>query len=426
MTDITMPRLSDSMEQGTILTWLKGPGDEIAVGEELVEIETDKATMTHESTAAGALTIVAAVGETVPVGDVIARVGVRDEAAATPAEPPAAPSPLQPTASGAGRPSPPSPSAPAQAPSTVVSTTTNASGVVLATPVARRIADVHGIDLATITGTGVRGRVTRTDVAAAAGLPIVQAPRTPAAPAEPAEPVASGPSANGGGEIRELTRLQRTVVRRMSEAKATVPEFQVQTEVELDALLAFRTTLKEAADDGDVVPSINDLIVKASALALRAHPLANGSYKDGGFELHERINVGIAVAAGDALLVPVVKDADSRSLGSIARRARELAATARDGSITPPELSGGTFTISNLGMFGMTAITPVINVPQAAILGVGSSRAVLARNQDGEIVDRQLMTLTLTCDHRILYGADAARFLGAIRHFLENPLRLTL
>ena len=174
------------------------------------------------------------------------------------------------------------------------------------------------------------------------------------------------------------------------------------------------------------MPSVNDLIVKASALALRAHPLANGSYKDGRFELHPRVNVGIAVAAQDALVVPTIVDADTRSLGSIAAEARRLAGRVRDGSITPPELSGGTFTVSNLGMYGMTAITPVINMPQAAILGVGATRAVLSRGEDGELVERQLMTLTLTCDHRILYGADAAQFLAAIRALLERPLRLIL
>jgi pyruvate dehydrogenase E2 component (dihydrolipoamide acetyltransferase) len=207
----------------------------------------------------------------------------------------------------------------------------------------------------------------------------------------------------------------------MTEAKATVPEFQVQTEVDMNAALEFRARLKEAAADA---PSVNDLIVKASALALRAYPLANGSYRDGRFLLHRRVNVGIAVASPDALVVPTITDADIRSLGAIAAETRRLAARVRDGSITPPELSGATFTVSNLGMYGMTAISPVINPPQAAILGVGATRDVLVRGAAGEIVDGRRMTLTLTCDHRILYGADAARFLAAIRELLERPLRL--
>jgi pyruvate dehydrogenase E2 component (dihydrolipoyllysine-residue acetyltransferase) len=234
-------------------------------------------------------------------------------------------------------------------------------------------------------------------------------------------------SAKGAPERIELTRVQRIVARRMAEAKATIPHFQVQTEVEMSAAVAMRAQLKDLAAAQDTpVPSLNDLIVKASALCLRRHPRANGSYVDGGFELHDRVNVGIAVAAEDALVVPVIHDADARTLGQIAAESRRLAEAVRDGAVTPPELSGATFTVSNLGMYGMTAITPVINPPQAAILGVGAIRDVLARGDDGAIVDRKLLTLTLSCDHRILYGADASRFLAAIRAVLEAPLGLAL
>jgi pyruvate dehydrogenase E2 component (dihydrolipoamide acetyltransferase) len=211
----------------------------------------------------------------------------------------------------------------------------------------------------------------------------------------------------------------------MAEAKATVPHFQVETEVVMDAAVALRAELKAVAGDGPA-PSFNDMIVRAAALALRAHPKVNGSYRDGAFELHERVNVGIAVAAEDALVVPTIVDADRRSLGEIGRESRRLAERVRAGTATPPELAGGTFTVSNLGMFGMTAIYPVINPPQAAILGVGRTRSVLRRGEDGEIVDSGLMTLTLSCDHRILYGAEAAEFLAAVRDLLETPLRLAL
>jgi pyruvate dehydrogenase E2 component (dihydrolipoamide acetyltransferase) len=209
----------------------------------------------------------------------------------------------------------------------------------------------------------------------------------------------------------------------MSESKATIPHFQVQKDVAMDAAFAFRAQLKQTG--ADVLPSVNDFIVNASALALRNHPLANGSYRDGRFEQHSRVNVGIAVAAEGALVVPTLFDADEKSLGAIAGEARRLAQAVRDGTVTPSELAGGTFTVSNLGMYGMTAITPVVSAPQAAILGVGATRDVLAR-VDGEIVDRRLMTLTLSCDHRILYGADAARFLAEIKELLEEPLRLAL
>jgi len=470
MTDITMPKLSDSMEEGTILSWLKADGETVAAGEELVEIETDKANMTYEAPEAGVLAIVAGTGEALPVGAVIARVGA---SAAPAAEAPASGAPAAEPSSGASAavpagpvadeddsaggaaaivsPAPPAGSAsagdgegaaaagaPAPSPSMPVvgERSANGSGAVSATPIARRLAAVHGVELGSLAGSGPRGRITRSDVAAAAGIAVPPAPApapVPAAPAaasaaSPAAPAAAAPApaAADGVELREPTRLQQVIARRMAEAKATVPEFQVQTEVAMDAALALRAQLKAAAGEGAVVPSVNDLIVKASALALRAHPLANGSYKDGRFELHQRVNVGIAVAAQDALVVPTITDADTRSLGSIAAEARRLAGRVRDGSVTPPELSGGTFTVSNLGMYGMTAITSVINPPQAAILGVGATRAVLARGEDGEIVDRSLMTITLTCDHRILYGADAAAFLAAIRELLEQPLRLVL
>jgi pyruvate dehydrogenase E2 component (dihydrolipoamide acetyltransferase) len=424
MTDITMPKLSDSMESGTILTWLKADGATVAAGEELVEIETDKANMTYESPEAGTLTIVAAPGEALPVGAVIARVGA-GAAAEAPAAAPAGPDSAPPTRAHAGL----AAGAPASSspPAGSASVANGSGAVVVATPVARRLAAAHGVELAALVGTGPRGRVTRADVAAAAGIALPPAPTAAAPPAAPAPaPDAPAPPPADGVEVRELSRLQQVVARRMAEAKATVPEFQVQTEVVIDAALALRAQLKATAGEDGVTPSVNDLVVKASALALRAHPLANGSYKDGRFELHPRVNVGIAVAAQDALVVPTITDADTRSLGSIAVEARRLAGRVREGSITPPELSGGTFTVSNLGMYGMTAITPVVNLPQAAILGVGAARTVLARDADGEIVDRRLMTLTLTCDHRILYGADAARFLAAIRDLLEQPLRLAL
>jgi pyruvate dehydrogenase E2 component (dihydrolipoamide acetyltransferase) len=295
---------------------------------------------------------------------------------------------------------------------------------VLATPLARRAAAVHEIALEALRGTGPRGRITRADVLTAAGVDAP--PARAAAAAAPAPAAAPTPDpARGDVEVQAQTRVQQLIARRMVESASTVPHFQVQTEVVMDAAIALRGELKaQAAADG-VVPSFNDLVVKACALALREHPRANGSYREGAFELHARVNVGVAVAADDALIVPTVFDADRKALGQIAREVRDLAGRVRSGAIRPDELGGGTFTVSNLGMFGMTAITPVINVPQAGILGVGALREVLAR-VDGEIVDRTLMTLTLSCDHRILYGADAARLLADIRDLLENPLRLAL
>jgi pyruvate dehydrogenase E2 component (dihydrolipoamide acetyltransferase) len=244
-----------------------------------------------------------------------------------------------------------------------------------------------------------------------------------------------------------LTRTQQTIARRMAESKATIPHFALQADVDMEECVALRTELKRlapqqhasandepasaAGETGEAAPTYNDMVVKACALALREKPRANSSYRDGRLQLHSRVNVGVAVAsdsdkpAGGALIVPTVFDADTKSLGEIARETRALAGRVRDGSITPPELGGGTFTVSNLGMFGVSAFTAIINPPQAAILSVGSlaPRAVI---RDGEVVARQTMTVTLACDHRILYGADAARFLARVRELLEAPAALSL
>jgi pyruvate dehydrogenase E2 component (dihydrolipoamide acetyltransferase) len=393
------------MEEGTILAWLVEAGQPVSAGQELLEIETDKANMTVEAEASGILEILASEGTTLGVGEPIARLGSGEAAPATP----------------------PGPAEARQGPA-AASVPKATNGRRPATPLARRIAGVHGVAIDSIgTGSGVGGRVVKADVLAAAGVvePPAAAPAPPAPP--PAEQAATPEveGAKGGATTVEPSRLQAVIARRMAEAKATVPHFQVETEVRMDAAIELRSRLKEIAGDGPA-PSFNDLIVRAAALALREHPKANGSYRDGNFELHERVNIGIAVAAEDALVVPTIFDADRKSLGEIGRESRRLAQRVRAGTATPPELAGGTFTVSNLGMFGMTAIYPVINLPQAAILGVGGMRPILTRSDDGEIEDATLMTLTLSCDHRILYGAEAAQFLGAVHDLLEAPLRVAL
>ena len=439
-----MPRLSDSMEEGTILKWLKDDGEPVARGEPLAEIETDKATLTYESDAAGVLTIVAPAGETLPIGSVIARLDAGNGAsaatapAASPAEPPG-PEPVLRAASGTAAPAPfapaPGPQAAAPPPAPAVS-----GGRVKASPVARRLAREHGVDLHRVTGTGPGGRIVKDDVEQAAKAP----PPAPAAPAEPRpQPVPAAPAAppppappppapaaavsetgtaKGDVTIQELTRSQGLIARRMAESRATIPSFELRTEIDMDAAVVLRGELKALGED---VPSYNDMVVKACALALREFPRANGSYRDARFELHSRVNVGVAVAAADSLVVPTVFDADRKSLREIARDTRALAERVRAGAITPPELSGGTFTVSNLGMYGVTDFTAVINPPQAAILAVGAlePRPVV---RDGEVQVRSIMELTLACDHRILYGADAAEFLGRIRERLESPLTLAL
>jgi pyruvate dehydrogenase E2 component (dihydrolipoyllysine-residue acetyltransferase) len=426
-TDIVMPRLSDSMEEGTILRWIKSQGDEVAVGDELVEIETDKANMVYEADAAGTLIeILAGEGDTLPIGETIARVGEPGEAGGDGASPKAEPE-AQPEDEPAA-PEPEAPRAPAAtaepAAAEQAAPPPSGDGRVKASPLARRIAQERGLDLAAIPGSGPGGRIVKADVERAVTAP--EAVPTPAAPAAPTAGARERPeTAKGEVELVELTKVQQTIARRMAESKATAPHFYLEAEVDMSRAVEGRARIKAQAGEGEQVPSFNDMVVKACALALRDHPRANGAYRDGRVEIYSRVNVGVAVAAQDALIVPTVFDADLKGLRQIAAETRALAQRVREGQITPPELSGGTFTVSNLGMYGITNFAAVINPPQAAILAVGSiaERPVV---RDGEIATAHLMPINLACDHRILYGADGAEFLARVRALLEEPLALAL
>jgi pyruvate dehydrogenase E2 component (dihydrolipoamide acetyltransferase) len=443
MTDIVMPRLSDTMEEGTILRWLKQDGEHVARGEELVEIETDKANMTYESDLEGALQTVAREGDTLAVGELIARVGADGGGG-----PPAAEDTAGEMGARAEVQEPEAHGVPAPPPAV------SSEGRVKASPLARRIARETGVDLGDVHGSGPGGRIVKADVEEAAGphpSPAGATPEQPSstAPARAETPAPAAAAADGvagaKGETTsvELTRTQRTIARRMAESKATIPDFTLTAGVDMEACVELRAELKRLShpsaggdlaargEDGAVAPTYNDMIVKACALALREHPRANGSYRDGSFELHSRVNVGVAVAVSSedptagALVVPTVFDADTKALGEIARETRALGERVRDGSITPPELSGGTFTVSNLGMYGIAHFTAIVNPPQAAILAVGAvePRAVV---RDGQVMARHTMSVTLACDHRILYGADAALFLARVRELLEEPASLSL
>ena len=432
-----MPRLSDSMEEGTILTWMKQVGEQVAVGDELVEIETDKANMAYESDVAGTLTqILAQEGDTLAIGAPIAVVGGEGDgngaapaAESAPAQTSPTDTPAGVSSSSAGDPdSPPSGHpqegiTPTPAPSAGVSV----GDRLKASPVARRIAAEGDVDLTTLEGSGPGGRIVKADVekarvgASVTDVPAASSPQ----PATVGVDATGTETAKGATTYQDLTRLQQVVSRRMAESKATAPHFYLQSEIDMSAAVAARSRLKKLTPEGEVVPSFNDMVVKACALALREFPLANGAYRDGRFELYSRVNVGVAVAAQDALVVPTVFDADRKGLREIATDARTLARKVRDGSITPPELSGGTFTVSNLGMYGVSNFSAVINSPQAAILAVGAitEKPVV---RDGEITTADLLGVTLACDHRILYGAPAAEFLARIRSLLEEPLSLAL
>ena len=421
MIEVMMPRLSDSMEEGTLIKWLKRDGDRVAAGDELVEVETDKATVTVSAEEEGLLRVVAGEGTTVAVGDLIARLApasedldvapeIADDAPAEAAPPVTGSAEAAPAATGTDE------TAPAET-----------NGHHAATPLARRAAQRHGVRLEAVAGTGPRGRITRDDVLEAAGVEKPAAaplPPTPP-PALTSPPASTPPPPADRADARPFTRLQQLIARRMSESRTTIPEFEVETEVAMDAAVALRRQLRDALGDGEPLPSLNDLIVRGCALTLRRHPRLNAVYTPDELRVGPNINIGVAVARDDALIVPVVRDADTLPLGVVARRTRRLAERVRAGEITPAELEGGTFTVSNLGMYGMTAIRPVINFPQVAILGVGAIRDTLVRS-NGEVVDRRLMTLTLSADHRAVYGADAARFLADLRDLLQAPLGILL
>jgi pyruvate dehydrogenase E2 component (dihydrolipoamide acetyltransferase) len=381
------------MEEGTILKWLVEEGGDVKKGEPLVEIETDKATTTYDAEVDGKLVeIVAKEGQTVAVGAPIARLDGADADAGEPDED-----------SGAAD--------PANADSGDDADSDDHPGDAefdphepKASPVAQRVAEEQGVELESVEGSGPGGRVTRDDVESAAK-------RT------------DGRGARGDVDVHELTRLQQTVSRRMAESKATAPDYTLTVDVDMTLCVELQNRLKDQAEHP---PSINDMVVKAVANCLREHPRVNGAYRDAKFELYSRVNVGIVVNANDALVVPTIFDADSKSLGQIARDAYELTEKVRQGEIRPPEVAGGTFTISNLGMYGIDEFTAVINPPQAAILTVGALKQRPAVDEKGRIVPRDQVRLSLSCDHRILYGADAAAFLADVRELLEQPLALAL
>ncbi len=440
--DVLMPRLSDSMEEGTVLKWLVEVGGEVKRGAPLAEIETDKANMTYESDADGVLVeVLAEEGQTLPVGEVIARLGAEGEepsgnAKVAESEPDEVAAPQATEA--------------AQEPEAKTAAPAREEGErIKASPVARRMAGELRVDLGAVAGSGPGGRVVKSDVETAAEqdggepraepeqpaeekapaaeeTPAEKAPAeqdTPAVPEAPATDTKGEAGPKGEPEVVELTRLQRTVSRRMAESKATAPDFALSLDVDMTLCIELRTRLKEQVEHP---PSFNDMVVKAAALALRDHPKVNGAYRDGHFELYPRVNVGVAVAAQDTLVVPVIRDADEKALGEISRRARRLIDLVRKGEITPPDLSGGTFTVSNLGMYGVERFTGVINPPQAAILTVGALVKKPAVDDRGQVVARDLMNLTMVCDHRILYGADGAEFLAMVRKLLEEPLSLAM
>lgn len=399
---VGMPRLSDSMQQGTIERWLVADGAAVTRGQEILEVETDKAVMAYEAESDGLLHILAPAGATVAVGDPIATIG-------SAAHPDVAPGP-EPVD---GRPHPPDRVRPVRRP-----------GV---SPLLRRIAAERGVDLHHVVGTGRDGTITREDI-----LQVAPAPEAPAAEAPAAQEITPDAVPAPPDLTRQpLTRGQRRVAERLGEAKRTIPDFWASVVVDVTAALALRDDLRALAPgsadadepDPPATPTLNDLVLKATALALRAHPRLNAFYDDDHIVLVDPIDLGMAVATDDGLLVPVLRAADRLPLAELAAQTRALARSARQRRIDLAHLERGTFTVSNLGGFGIRRFAPIINGRQAAILGIGAATPTCVP-RDGRIEVRSLLEATLTCDHRIVYGTDAAAFLQTFTRLLERPVSL--
>ena len=439
MPDVNMPKLSDTMEEGTIVEWKKKTGDEVKQGDVLAEVESDKATFDLEAESGGVLSILVEQGVPAKIGAPIATIG---EASAAPApakaksapakakEPEAPTEVVEENAAPASGTPPPAGAVPAAATSPasgevepderapdVPSTDRDGDGLVKASPLAKRLAAEMGVDLASLKGSGPDGRIVKEDVLAAAGTTRPAERRRP-------EVVSRAPAPDV--EVVEPSRMQATIARRMAEAKSTVPEFQVTVEARVDEAVSMRRQLKESVPGADKV-TMTDMLVRACALALRKFPEVNSSWVDGKFQRKRSINIGLAVAPsqGMGLLVPVVHDADAKDLIQISIESRQVIERARSGRPAEGDLSGATFSISNLGMFGVDEFVAIVNPPEAAILAVGAIKDVPVV-EDGQIVPGKVMRMTLSVDHRVFYGATAAQFMAEVKRLIENPVTLVI
>jgi pyruvate dehydrogenase E2 component (dihydrolipoamide acetyltransferase) len=438
-TELIMPQMGFDMQEGTVVRWLKAEGAEVRRGEPVAEIETDKAVVEFESDVAGVLQkILAPEGAVVPVGKAIAIVAAPGE---RPAQAPArdgAP-PAQAPAAGAVRERPMRP-AEVQAPQE--DATPAPAGAVRASPVARRLADEMGINLSQVRGTGPGGRITKEDVLAFQPAPA--APPTEAAPV-PAERVAEEAAsevpeatpveapapreaervAPAAGEKVPLSRMRQQIARVTVRSKRDAPHFYVSSEIDMTQAMELRQQINRALEAEGVRVTVNDLIIRACVEALKKYPKFNAYYQEDGIQMNEAINVGIAIAQEEGLLMPAIMDCGSKSLKEIAVASKDLAERAKSGTLRAQEYTGGTFAISNLGMFDVSSFVAIIQPPQAAILAVGTvaKRPVV---RDDQVVVAQMMTATLSGDHRIVDGAEGARFLVEVKRLLESPMSLLL
>ncbi len=423
-----MEALSPTMEEGQVVKWLKGEGDAVAQGEILAEIETDKATMELVARGDGVLRkVLVGEGGTAPVGNVIAVIAAEDEdiaallesvgggedgVAAAPAaarartEPATEPAPGQaaPAEGDAGDAAAPETARPAPV----------ATGRVKASPVAKRLAGDLGLDIAGVRGSGPGGRVVKRDIEMAAQ----------AAAAAPTVPVAAPAPGDDFVDI-PLTQMRKTVARRLTGSLGPVPHFFLTVDIDMTRALAARVRVNALLEARGAKASVNDLIIKAAAAALTHHPECNAWWQDGHIRRFNRVHMGVAVAVPDGLITPVVRDAQAKGLAEIGREVREMAGRAREKKLQPHEYTGSTFSISNLGMFGIEEFTAVINPPEAGILAVGAveQRAVVV---EGQVVVQPRMRITMSCDHRVIDGAQGARFLATLKSFLEEPAAILI
>ena len=410
MQTIIMPKMGDAMEEGTLVRWLKQEGDAVQEGEPIAEIATDKATVEFEAPVSGVLRgIRVAENAVVPVNTPLAYILQEGESLPTDGDGKAS----EPAKPAAAAPQPaPAPTAVAAAPP---SAPTNGEERVLASPLARKIAAEHGIDLRQVQGTGPKGRIVERDVLAY--LESRKATVAPAPPPMPAPVVAAAPAE---ARVETLTRLRQITAQRTTEAHQTIPHFYLTMEIDMEEAVALRQRLNQL--DESLRVSVNDLIVKACAVAIEQHPIVNASYQNGQLVHPNGVHIGIAVAVEQGLLVAVLRHCEGKSLRRIAQESQTLIQKAREGKLLPDEMTGNTFTVSNLGMFGIEQFTAIINPPASAILAVGATKRAPVVQEDGTIVARQRMKVTLSCDHRVLDGAVGAQFLQTLKQVLENPL----
>ena len=441
-TKVHMEALSPTMEEGQVVKWLKGEGDAVTQGDILAEIETDKATMELVARGTGVLrTILVGEGVAAPVGDVIAVIadegediaalvaglggggaaagaaaadgdgapaGTETQAAPTGQGVPGAGAAATATAAGAGQAAGAAGTAPV---ATAAAAATTATGRVKASPVARRLAGDLGLDIAAVQGSGPGGRVIKRDIEAAAEAPTVAVP-VPMAP---------------GVEFEDLplSQMRKTVARRLTESLGPVPHFFLTVDVDMTRALKARVRINDLLAAQGAKASLNDMIIKAAAVALTRHPECNAWWQGNSIRRFNQVHMGVAVALPDGLITPVVRDAHAKGLGRISTEIRELAGRAREKKLQPHEYTGSTFSISNLGMFGIEEFTAVINPPEAGIIAVGAveERPVVV---DGEVVAQPRMRITMSCDHRVIDGAQGARFLATLKSFLEEPAAILI